>query len=361
VEDLQTTSIPDPARAGVSVVIPCLNEAPHIERVLSELAGQDAPLEEVILVDGGSTDGTLHVVERFRDAHPGFPLKVLPAAGQAIPQALNAGIRSASGAVIVRVDAHCRPLPGYLARSVAALRIPRAGVVGGAWQITPGARGRLARAIAFAVSDPFGAGDARYRIGAVRADVVDVDTVPFGCFTKRLWATLGGYDERLKTNEDYDFNYRVRQAGFRVILDPEIRSEYFARPDLGKLARQYFRYGWWKADMLRLHPRSLRWRQAVPVLFASALLATACAGILAPSTAWVFASLVALYLAAAFLASLRICAKRRAWDLLFLLPFVFGTVHLSWGFGLIANLPSARSGAAAAASPAARPSANPRP
>lgn len=322
----------------MSVVIPCLNEAAHVGQLLSGLAEQEQPAQEIILVDGGSSDGTLEAVEAWKQRHPAISLTVLPVERWPIPRALNAGIRSARGEVILRLDAHCRPLPGYVAESVAALRSPGAGVVGGYWQIAPGGSGAWASAIAVAVASPFGAGDARYRLGPKDDRPVDVDTVPFGCFAKKLWAELGGFDERLPCNEDYEFNYRVRRAGLRVILLPGVRSLYFARPTLPRLARQYFRYGWWKADMLRLHPRSLRWRQAVPAAFTAALLASALLAAVMPPLAWAFPGLLLLYFTSAFLASAHACAGRGSWRLFPALPLVFATIHLSWGAGLLAHL-----------------------
>ena len=127
--------------------------------------------------------------------------------------------------------------------------------VGGVWDIRPGGEGWVARSIAAAVAHRLGAGDAGYRAGA-RAG--EVDTVPFGAFDRRWLERVGAFNEELLTNEDYEYNYRLRQAGGMIWLDPSIRCVYFARPTLSALARQYWRYGFWKAHMLTRYPRSLR-------------------------------------------------------------------------------------------------------
>lgn len=75
-----------------------------------------------------------------------------------------------------------------------------------------------------------------------------------------LAEALRDFDVSLFTNEDYEYNLRFRQAGGVVWLDPSIRSTYFSRPNLLSLLRQYMRYGYWKAQMLRLYPNSIRWR-----------------------------------------------------------------------------------------------------
>ena len=77
------------------------------------------------------------------------------------------------------------------------------------------------------MSSLLGAGDAAYRLPSARAG--DVDTVPFGCFRRSTWEAVGGFNEELLTNEDYEFYLRLRQRGGRIYFDPKIRSEYFSR------------------------------------------------------------------------------------------------------------------------------------
>ncbi len=140
--------------------------------------------------------------------------------------------------------------------------------VGGVWEIQPGATTWIARSIAVAAAHPLGVGDAMYRLAATASEV---DTVPFGSFRRTLIEQIGGYNESLLTNEDYEFNTRIRQANGRVWLDPSIRSVYFARSTFKELVRQYWRYGYWKWRMLRHFPDTVRWRQALPPLFVLSL------------------------------------------------------------------------------------------
>jgi GT2 family glycosyltransferase len=281
-------------------------------------------------------------------------LLVLILPGASIPQAVNAGVRAASGDVIVRMDAHSTPAPDYISRALQLLQEPRAGVVGGIWDVAPGASTTMAAAIARAVSHPLGAGDAAYRTGqrgrrvtrlSTAADprlpsestARDVETVPFGCFTRAAWASLGGFDESLLTNEDYEFNHRAREHGLRVILHPDIRSTYYARPTLRALARQYFRYGWWKARMLRKHPGSLRWRQAVPAAFVAGIVALAIGGVLWRPAWWALGGVLAFYLAVLGLASALACAREGGWSRLPGMIAAFAAVHLAWGTGAVSS------------------------
>jgi glycosyltransferase involved in cell wall biosynthesis len=338
-----------PHEAKVSVVIPCRNEAASVVGLLEDLRRQEHPLHEVIVVDNASTDGTWEALEAFARDHPTYPLKLVRCERVGQPAALNAGIREATGEVIVRMDAHSRPASSYVRLGVELLRSSRTGVAGGAWDTVPGGRTVVAEAIARAVSHPMGAGDAAYRVGRRLQEPKAVDTVPFGCFLRSTWERLGGFNERILTNEDYEFNFRVRQSGQDVVLDPRIRSTYYARQTLGALARQYFRYGWWKAQMLRAHPKSLRWRQAVPAAFVTtvltlgalgALLALAGRPALAAGVAGVLLALLGVYLAALSCAAWRISGGRRGWAILPLLPTVFACIHFCWGAGVLVNLVS---------------------
>ena len=135
--------------------------------------------------------------------------------------------------------------------------------------------------------------------------------MPFGCFRKSLWAELGGYDDSLLVVEDCDLNYRIRAAGYRVVLDPAIRCTYFARPTLRSLAWQYFRYGWWKRQMLKKHPRSLRWRQAIPGALVPTFAILAAASLVAPAAMVLLSILAAAYLAALAGAAGQIAGRQR--------------------------------------------------
>jgi succinoglycan biosynthesis protein ExoA len=339
--DVVLTALPQPVDSGqrasvdvqLSVVIPCRNEAPYVAGMLDALRAQDSAIDEVIIVDGGSVDGTMEVVRKYGARHPDFPLRVVTAYGANIPAAVNAGIAASRSDVIVRMDSHSRPAADYIRRVLQALDETDAAVVGGIWQISPGAPGPVAAAIASAVAHPMGAGDAAYRLSAGRQhERRRVDTVPFGGFRRSHWRQVGGYNEQLLVNEDYEFNYRTRQAGGSVVLDTAIRCEYFARPSLAALARQYFRYGWWKGRMLRQHPRSIRLRQAVPALFLPVWLALGVSAALAPIVRPVVAALLAAYVVVLIAAATHAAARR--WRLVIPIAAAFFTIHSAWSAGI---------------------------
>lgn len=278
----------------VAVVVPCRNEAAYVESMLDALAAQTTPPDEVVIVEDGSTDDTLARVAAWLARHTGVPVRITPGLGRGPGPAMNAGIRSTVADVIVRFDAHSVPAPDYIARSIDAVSASGVGVAGGVWRIQPGAATPIARAIAAVVSHPLGSGGALYRhADAVGPDRVTVETVPFGAFRRALWEQLGGFDESLSANQDFDFNYRARKAGHLVVLDRRIEATYFARPTLAALGRQYFRYGFWKVRMLRKDARAIHWRQVPPALVFPWMVVTMAAVLAMPS--WPTAVAAALY------------------------------------------------------------------
>lgn len=290
---------------------------------------------EVLIVDGLSNDGTPLAVTQFQAENPTLQVRLVQNPQRNIPAALNRGIAAAQGEYIVRLDAHSMPQPDYVARCIAALEQGKGINVGGVWQIRPGGEGWLARAIACAAAHPLGVGDARYRYSETAAVV---DTVPFGSFRKDLVERIGGFDETLLTNEDYEFNVRVRQSGGTIWLDPAIRSTYFARSTLGALAKQYWRYGYWKARMLRRYPHTLRWRQAIPPLFVLSLVGWGGLSWWFPVARGSLVLELSVYVLALLLVGLQTAIKQRDFSLTLGVPLAIAVMHLCWGTALLWSL-----------------------
>ncbi|MBN2044503.1 MAG: glycosyltransferase family 2 protein, partial [Anaerolineales bacterium] len=269
----------------VSIVIPCFNEEKTIRGLLEALTRQTFPLREMelLVVDGGSEDATREVIDQFRQEKPALSLRIVENPKRIIPAALNIGIENARGEYVIRLDAHSIPHPEYIARSVAGLEQRLGANVGGVWRVIPSADTWIARSIAAAAAHPLGVGDAKYRYADHPGEA---DTVPFGGFRRQYLLELGGFDESLRANEDYELNTRIRMSGGKVWLDPNIQVQYYSRPNLRQLARQYARYGFWKLEMLRKYPGSLRWRQALPPLFVLGLLILAIASLWLPAAGW---------------------------------------------------------------------------
>ncbi|NPV66084.1 MAG: glycosyltransferase family 2 protein [Anaerolineae bacterium] len=318
------SSIPD--WPFISVVMPVRNEAAFIARSLGAMLAQDYPPDrlEVIVVDGQSDDGTREIVAGIAARDPRVRLVDNPR--RIIPIALNLGIRAARYPLIARMDGHTIAAPDYLRRCVQIMAESGADNVGGCWEYA--GEGWIGQAIAAAMESRFGVGPGRWR-GPVAGEA---DTVPYGFYRRERLLALGGFDEVYLTNEDYELNYRLRASGGRIVYSPEIWMTYYVRPCLIALGRQYFRYGYWKARMLRQHPRSLRPRQlAAPLLVAGLVVGTV---LQMAGGFWRAAYVVAvgLYLLLAAVFSLR-QAARRGWRLLPGILVAFLVLHLAWGTG----------------------------
>ncbi len=318
----------------VSVIVPCYNEESTICLLLDALHAQTYPLEdlEVVIADGRSKDRTRDRIRSFQDQHPALNLRVVDNMHRTIPAGLNRAIQAAQGEIIIRLDAHSVPRPDYISRCVQALELGLGDNVGGVWEIQPGGQGWLSRAIALAAAHPLGVGDAQYRY-TERAGAVD--TVPFGAFHRRLVEKIGWFDESLLTNEDYEFNARVRNAGGTVWLDPSIRSIYFARTTLLELARQYWRYGYWKARMLRRYPGTIRWRQALPPAFVLSLIFLGLLSFWLPLAAWLFMIELSVYVLILLLVGAQLSLRNRDIALIIGVPLAIATMHLTWGSALL--------------------------
>lgn len=318
----------------VSIIIPCYNEEATIHKLLEALRAQTYPLAqmEVVISDGFSTDGTRDVIAGFKKQNADLSVRVVDNKAKTIPSGVNQAIRESSGEILIRLDAHSMPIPEYVARCVEAHQAGKGDNVGGVWEIRPGADTWVAESISFAAAHPLGVGDAMYRLNAKAGAV---DTVPFGSFRRELIQKIGAFDESLLANEDYEFNTRVREAGGTVWLDPAIRSVYFSRSTFGKLAGQYWRYGFWKFKMLKRYPHTLRWRQALPPVFVLALLTLIVLSLGLTVARVLLALQLFVYLFVLGLAGLRLAMKTRKGFLFWGLPFAIATMHIAWGMGFL--------------------------
>jgi succinoglycan biosynthesis protein ExoA len=321
----------------VTIIVPCYNEQTTIRYLLEAIYAQTYPRSdlEVIIADALSEDGTRAVIEAYQHQFPDLSLNVVDNPARTIPSGVNLAIQAARGEFIVRMDAHSIPYPEYVERCVSALQAELGQNVGGVWEIRPGGEGWIAESIALAAAHPLGVGDALYRHARCPTEV---DTVPFGAFRRSLIDRLGAFDESLLTNEDYEFNARIRQSGGRVWLDPSIRTVYFARATLSDLVRQYWRYGYWKWRMLNRYPDTLRWRQALPPLFVLSLIVLAISAVWIPATAKLLGLELFVYLCALLVVAAQSAFRKRKLSLLVGLPLAIATMHVSWGCGFLWGL-----------------------
>ena len=318
----------------VTAILPARDEERSIAAAINSLLDQeyDGHLDVVVAV-APSNDGTLEIAQEIAAASG--RVTVIENPSGTTPAGLNAAIAVATGEVIVRCDAHAVIPPGYVAAAVRDLEVTGAVNVGGV-QAAEGV-GTMQRAIAAAMTSPFGVGDARFHTGGPAGFV---DTVYLGVFLRDALDAVGGFDETLIRNQDYELNYRLRAAGGEIYFDPSLKVTYRPRSTLRGLARQYLEYGRWKRVVMRRHPNSTRWRQLVAPAFVIGLGLSAIAGITGYRK--IAAVVPGSYLIALGGATSRE-AVRRTDPAMLLLPLVFPTMHLSWGVGFLTSRQSSTS------------------
>jgi glycosyltransferase involved in cell wall biosynthesis len=314
---------------------PMFNEAGYIEGLVTDLAAQDydGPLE-IVVADGGSTDGSVERLTEAAERH-GLKLELVDNPERWVSNGLNRCIERVSGDLVVRIDCHSRYPADYLRRCVEASDATGADNVGGL--LIASGRTWGERATACAMDSPFGG------IGWSRHPEnqrVETDTVPFGAFRRDVFARVGGYDTAFVRNQDDELNLRIRLAGGRVVLDPAIRVYYTPRGRIGMVARQYFEYGYWKPAVMRKHRRPVSLRSLVPSLFVALVALLAALDLLipywAPFAPSALGALLAVYLCAAVVfAVLAIRRRNESWRLLPRILALFPTFHFAYGIGTL--------------------------
>jgi hypothetical protein len=320
-------------RPFVTVVMPVRNERAYLERSLGAVLAQDYPADrlEVLVTDGRSTDGTRAVLADYSRADP--RVRVLDNAAGIVAPGLNLALREARGDVVVRVDGHCEIAPDYVRRAVAHLEAGEAEGVGGPLETV--GETFIARVIARAMSSGFGVGGSAFRTRRGATELVD--TVAFPAYAREILERAGPFDEELVRNQDDEYNYRLRAMGARILLAADVRSRYWSRGTLGRLARQYFQYGFWKVRVLQKHPAQMKARQFVPPLFVGGLLAAAAFSPVLPAAGFLAAGGMGLYAAANLAAS--VAARRGlSWRAVPALSAAFAALHFAYGLGFLTGL-----------------------
>ena len=224
----------------VSVVIPMLDEQAHIGACLDAFAAQTYPLDrlELLVVDGGSADGSRELVEARSTDEPWIRVVDNPR-GRA-SAAFNIGTQAATGSVVCLFSSHGVPSPTYVEASVRSLDETGAAGVGGQYHHV--GTDPVSSAIGCAMVSPFGMASP-HRFATSRQEV---DTISHPAYRRDALIDVGPFDEALLRNSDYELNWRMRQKGYGLVFDPSVESIYRPRASLGGLARQFWHYGRWK-------------------------------------------------------------------------------------------------------------------
>jgi len=319
----------------VSVIIPCRNELRFIDALINTLKAQTWPLDKMewIIADGESNDGTWERLQEWKKGQSN--LTVLRNPHKFVPQALNSALNVAKGDIIVRMDAHSGYPKNYIECLVAGLLEYKADNVGGVWITKPGSDSNMALAIALATSHPLGIGNAGYRLGGILP--METDTVPYGCFRRDVFTRFGLYDVDMIRNQDDELNARIIKGGGKIVLLPDLKIDYYARPSIEKMSQMFYQYGLFKPLVNMKVGSPATWRQfAPPALFVASLLCFL-ALVLGMISVPTFILFVAIYLIPILAISI-IIASQKGLKLFPFLLLCFPSIHFSYGYGYVMGL-----------------------
>ena len=310
---------------AISVILPVLNEEPHLAESVSAVLSQDyvGPLE-IILALGPSSDQTNVIAESLAQRDSRIKLVMNPTGKTAA--GLNLAIAASNSPVIIRVDGHAKIPSNYLSLAVSILRESGAVNVGGVMAAEGVTKFEIA--VARAMRSPLGVGSSRFHTGGKAGEV---DTVYLGAFRREAINAVGGFDERYTRAQDWELNHRLRKNGGKIYFDPRLQVTYRPRPNLKKLAKQYFQYGRWRRVVSRSHPGTVNFRYLAPPFTLIGTLTSLILGLLLHSIFFLPAAVYGIFM---FISSILIAKSfREFFSLLSIIP----TMHFAWGAGFITS------------------------
>ncbi|MFE5742131.1 glycosyltransferase family 2 protein [Streptomyces celluloflavus] len=324
--------MPQQQLPAVSVIMPVLNEERHLRDAVRHILEQEYAGEmEVVIALGPSTDRTDEiaaelVAETASDARA--KVQTVPNPTGRTPAALNAAIKASRHPVVVRVDGHGMLSPNYIATAVRLLEETGAQNVGGIMH----AEGENAweDAVAAAMTSKIGVGNAAFHTGGQAGQA---ETVYLGVFRREALERQGGYNEEFIRAQDWELNYRIREAGGQIWFSPELKVRYRPRPSVRALAKQYKDYGKWRHVVARYHAGSINLRYLAPPTAVCAIAAGLVVG--AAVTPWglvVPAGYLAAIAAGSVPAGKGLSPAARAQ-----IPVALATMHMAWGVGFLTS------------------------
>ncbi|WP_405685323.1 glycosyltransferase family 2 protein [Streptomyces sp. NBC_01387] len=315
------------ATPAVSVIMPVLNEERHLRNSVRHILEQEYDGEmEVVIAIGPSSDRTEEIAAELVREDPRVHTVANPTGRT--PAALNAAIKASRHPVVVRVDGHGMLSPNYIATAVRLLEETGAMNVGGIMH----AEGENAweDAVAAAMTSKIGVGNAAFHTGGKAAPA---ETVYLGVFRREALEQQGGYNEEFIRAQDWELNFRIRDAGGLIWFSPELRVQYRPRPSVRALAKQYKDYGRWRHVVARYHEGSINLRYLAPPTAVCAIAAGIVVG--AAVTPWAF--LVPAAYAAAIVAGSVPTGKGLSLKARAQIPVALATMHMCWGFGFLTS------------------------
>lgn len=244
----------------LSIICPVYNEIGFIDELVRSLTAAAPVWKEILLVDGGSTDGTRERIKTLAATTPGLMLIENPE--KYVSPGFNKAFHQSTGHHIAFIGAHAEYPIDYFEVALKYLNRNECDAVGG--PLRQMGKNRLGKAIAYAMSTKFGVGDTEFRTANQK---MYVQSVAFAVYKRTVFEKAGLLDEQLIRNQDDEFHYRLNAMGFRMLMVPEMQSTYYVRSTLRGLFSQYFQYGLYKPLVLKKVRSGIRIRHLIPAVF----------------------------------------------------------------------------------------------
>lgn len=323
--------------------MPVRNEIKTLPALLQSLLRQDFHSFEIIVSDGSSSDGTREFVAQFAPSAR-VPIILVDNPGIRSGPGRNAGLRRATGDIIVFLDGHCTlPSQFLLSDTVALFERTQADCLCRPQPLSAATRSATGTLIAAVRSSALGHGRDSLIYNTQFSGFADPASSG-ASYRREVFASLGEYDETFNACEDVEFNTRLRKAGMTAYTDPRLTVYYQPRSTLSALWRQMANYGSGRVRLVTKHPGCFSFAQFAPLallaLFAFAILSVPFAGIARAALLSLLALYVALVLAASFQLAKQYSA-RYFWQA----PAVYLTIHLGLATGMLRELFSRRTSA----------------
>ena len=319
----------------ISIIVPIYNENKYIKNCLESILESDYNQNdmEIILVDGGSSDGTLKIIEEYQQKYENIVLLNNPK--KIVPISMNIAIKVAKGEYIIRLDAHASYPENYFSKLIEWHKKLNADNVGAVIVTQVKNLTKKSASIKEVLSHKFGVGNSDFRTGI--KEVKEVDTVPFGCYKKEVFSKYGLYDERLVRNQDIELNKRIINGGGKIYLVPDVRCTYFARENFRALAKNNYSNGFW--NILTAYYTqtlsSLSLRHFIPLIFLLSLLLPVFFSLFIPKFIYIGLFSLVSYFALVIIISLQLRKKENSF---FYLIMSFFTLHISYGMGSLMGI-----------------------
>ncbi len=253
----------------ITVVVPCRNEENYISKCLDSIIESDYPNEliQVKVIDGMSDDNTRDIIKEYTSKYTFITM--IDNIKQKTPYAFNLGIKNSSSDFIMIMGSRHIISKNYISYSVDRLNQEKTlGCIGGA--VINTYENDISETISKAMNSSFGVGIGNFRTNF--DEEIYVDTIGTPVYRSSIFDEIGLFDERLTRNQDDDFNYRVTEAGYKILSSGNISVKYFVRASFSKLFKQYYQYGYWKVFVNKKHKTVTTIRQLVPFGFVSYLI-----------------------------------------------------------------------------------------